>query len=93
MTETVRPDQIVILCLFLGVLGLVWLTVHRHRDRLAARIGRGRRLRLAEAAAIGPGDRALILAVDGREFLVLRVKGAPPVVVPITAADTAGGVA
>jgi flagellar protein FliO/FliZ len=82
----IRPDQILILILFLGALGLAWLAVQRNRAGLAERLGRGRRLRLAEAAAIGPGDRAMILAVDGREFLVLRIKGAPAVVVPLAAA-------
>jgi flagellar protein FliO/FliZ len=74
-----RPDQILILLCFLGALGAVWVYVHRNRGALSDRMARGRRLRVAEAAPIGPGDRAMILSVDGRDYLLIRLKGAAPV--------------
>lgn len=89
--SAIQPDQIVTLILFLAALGLAWVAVMRHRAALGARLGRGRRLRLAEVAGLGPGDRAMILAVDGQEFLVLRVRGAAPVLVPIAPPAGEGG--
>ncbi len=94
----VRPDQIVVLAAFLLVLGVVWALALRHRGTLRERLGGNRRLRVVEISMIGPSDRALLLAADGQEFLVLRMRGAAPVVVPLggppvpPAQPTAGGV-
>lgn len=82
-----RPDQILILLAFLGALAVAWAYVHRNRSALSARMARGRRLRVAEAAPIGPGDRAMILTVDGRDYLLIRLKGAAPVFRPLPAAQ------
>lgn len=86
--DLLRPDQIIILTAFLAGLGGLWLMVQRHRDGLSARMGRGRRLRVIETAALGPSDRAMILSVDGHDFLLLRMRGAPPVLHPIAPAAT-----
>lgn len=86
--DLLRPDQIIILTAFLAGLGGLWLMVQRHRDGLSARMGRGRRLRVIETAALGPSDRAMILSVDGQDFLLLRMRGAPPVLHPIAPAAT-----
>jgi len=83
--DLLRPDQIIILTAFLAGLGVLWALVLRHRDRLTARIGRGRRLQVVETAALGPSDRAMILSVDGQDFLLLRLKGAAPVLRPLGA--------
>lgn len=79
----IRPDQIAIVLVFLGALGLLWLLVLRNRAMLARHVSGNARLRLAEAVQIGPGDRALILTVDQREYLVLRVQGTAPVILPL----------
>lgn len=86
--DLLRPDQIIILTAFLAGLGGLWLMVQRHRDGLSVRMGRGRRLRVIETAALGPSDRAMILSVDGQDFLLLRMRGAPPVLHPIAPAAT-----
>ena len=86
--DLLRPDQIIILTAFLAGLGGLWLMVQRHRDGLSARMGRGRRLRVIETAALGPSDRAMILSVDGHDFLLLRMRGAAPVLHPIAPAAT-----
>ena len=80
-----RPDQILILLAFLGALGAAWVYVQRNRGALSERVARGRRLRVTEAAPIGPGDRAMILSVDGRDYLLIRLKGAAPVFQPLPA--------
>lgn len=79
MTTVIQPDQFLILIGFLGGLGALWWAVLRNRAGLTTRLTRDKRLRMVEATALGPADRAMILAVDGREFLVLRVKGAAPI--------------
>lgn len=75
--------QILTLVLFLGALLALWLYVQRNRDGLARKMGQDRRIKVAEVAALSPTDRAMILSVDGREFLVLRAKGTAPVVTPL----------
>lgn len=81
-TETalavVRPGQIMVLVLFMAVLALGWLVVKLNQGGLSRRLHQGKRLKLAEVAALSPTDRALILEVDGRSFLLIRCKGAAP---------------
>lgn len=81
--DVMRPDQIIALVAFMGVLGLLWLAVQRHKGGLAGRLHGNRRLRVAETAALGGADRAMILRVDEREFLLLRLKGAAPLLHPL----------
>lgn len=80
-----HPTQLVTLALFLGALFAAWYFVHRNKTGLARRIGQGKRITVAEVTALSPTDRAMILAVDGREYLVLRSKGTAPVVTALTA--------
>lgn len=79
-------DKIAVLALFMAALGAIWLLVMRHKGALGAHLHNGKRLRLTETTALGPADRAMILAVDGQEFLLVRVKGAPPILHPLAAA-------
>ena len=88
--EVLRFNQIISLVAFLASLGVLWFFVLRHRDGLSARMARGRRLRVIETTALGPSDRAMILSVDGRDFLVLRLKGAAPVLHALESPETAG---
>lgn len=77
--DVIRPDQILTLALFMAVLGLGWLVVKMNRGGLARRLAGNRRMALVEVTALSPTDRAMILAVDGREFLILRCRGEAPV--------------
>jgi len=76
--EVIRPGQITVLILFMAVLGLGWLWVRVNRGGLSRRLHDGKRLRLAEVAALSPTDRAMIVEADGRSFLLIRCKGAAP---------------
>lgn len=90
----VRPEQILTLVLFMAVLGLGWLLVRFNRGGLSRRLTQGRRLRLAEVTALSPTDRAMILEADGRAFLLVRCKGAAPILRalgPATAAQPEKG--
>lgn len=89
MPPTASPLQFLIVALFLGGLVLLWFLVQRHRGGLSSRIGRGRRITVVEVAPLSPQDRAMILAVDGKEFLVLRLRGSAPVVTALSAGDAA----
>ena len=84
--DIIRPDQILTLTLFMAVLGLGWFVVKMNRGGLARRIAGDRRMRLIEVSALSATDCAMILSVDGREFLILRCKGEAPVMRPLPAA-------
>lgn len=86
--DAIRPDQFITLALFMAVLALGWLVVKINQGGLSRRIAGGRRVTVAEVTALSPGDRAMILAVDGQEFLVLRCKGAAPVLQPLPPRQT-----
>lgn len=73
-------NQILTVALFLGALGLAWLFVMKNRGVIRPRLAQGRRMHMTEAAALGPNQRAMILQVDQREFLVVALKGAAPTV-------------
>jgi flagellar protein FliO/FliZ len=88
--DVIRPEQMAIVTGFLGALGILWFLVQRNRTVLARHVSGSARMRVAEAVPVGPGDRALILAVDDREFLILRVQGAAPVVLPLPASVPGG---
>ncbi|WP_240335384.1 flagellar biosynthetic protein FliO [Pseudotabrizicola algicola] len=89
--DLLRVDQIIILSAFLAGLGLLWALVLRNRQELNDHFGRGRRLRVLETAALGPADRAVILTVDGQDFLLLKLKGANPVLKPLRSARSECG--
>lgn len=82
-TPLIQTSQIITLILFLGALGAVWFLVQRNRDGLAKRVHQGKRIAVAEVTAISPTDRAMILSVDNREYLVLRARGFAPVMVEL----------
>ena len=81
--DLIPYDKIVTLALFMGALGVIWLLVQRHRGRLSAPLHQGRRLRAGAATSLGPAGRALILQVDGRDYLVVQVKGSGLAVQPL----------
>lgn len=84
-TPLVQTSQILTLILFLGALGAVWFFVQRNRDGLARRVHQGKRITVAEVTAISPTDRAMILSVDGHDYLVLRARGFAPVLMALPA--------
>lgn len=83
MMDVIRPEQFVILALFLAVLGLGWAFVRFNRGGLARRFQTAGRLHLAEVAALSPTDRAMIVEADGQSFLLIRCKGAAPLLHPL----------
>jgi flagellar protein FliO/FliZ len=84
--DLLRPDQILTLTLFMAALGAAWWWVHRNRAALEGRLGNKRRISVLESTALGPQDRAMILRVDGQEFMLLRLKGVPPLLQPLVSA-------
>ena len=84
--SVISSTQIMTMFLFMGLLGLLWLTVRLNRNGLTKKFGVGRRITVSEVTAIGPQDRAMILTVDRREYLVLRLRGAPPVITELAPA-------
>lgn len=82
--DLINPGQLLTLFGFLAGLGLLWYYVQRNKSGLARRMGPARRIKVTEVAALSPTDRAMILSVDAREFLVLRAKGSAPVMTELT---------
>ena len=74
----IRPGQLAVLALFMAVLGLGWLLFRLNQGGLSRRLHQGKRMKLVEVTPLSPTDRALILEVDGRSFLLIRCKGAAP---------------
>ncbi len=85
--DLINPGQVLTLFVFLAGLGLLWYYVQRNKSGLARRMGNDRRIKVVEVAALSPTDRAMILAVDSREFLVLRAKGTAPVITELLRGD------
>lgn len=93
--DVVSVQQILTVALFLALLvgAAVALRLMRGHGPLPAQ---GRRLRRGEELALSPAERVTILQVDGAEFLLLRQRGAAPVILPLPAsapAAKAGGIA
>lgn len=86
--DLVQTDQLLTLAGFFAVLGLLWLATRFWQAPVAARLQGNRRIRLGEVTSLSPADRAMILNVDGQDFLLLRLKGAPAILQPL---DTAAG--
>ena len=80
----VSSNQIANMLLFMAVLGLLWLAIRMNRHGLTKKLSSGRRIVVGEVTALGPQDRAMILSVDHREYLVLRMRGAAPVITELT---------
>ncbi len=78
--DLISLQQVLTVAGFLAVLGLAALAARFRRGPLA---GNGRRLRVTEVLALSPSERAIILRVDGRDYLVLRQRGTAPVVMPL----------
>lgn len=76
----IGPNQIANIFLFMAVLGLLWLAIRMNRHGLTKKLNSGKRIIVAEITALGPQDRAMILTVDHHDYLVLRLRGAPPVI-------------
>jgi len=68
-------DRLVTLGLFMAALGAAWIFVHRNKHGLSRKLAQGRRLQVQDTLALGANQRAVLLAVDGREFLVVQGKG------------------
>ena len=80
MLDIIRPDQIIAILALLGLLVAVWLIVRSNRGALTQRLTGDRRLRVTEVAMLGHSDRAILLSVDDREFLVVHAKGTAPMI-------------
>ncbi|SPF80089.1 hypothetical protein [Pseudoprimorskyibacter insulae] len=78
--ETLSPDRLIIVLLFLGALLALRYYVTRNRDVLSKKISGDRRLKLCEALPIN-GGRVYLLEADGERLCVVAGgKGAPTVV-------------
>ncbi|MDX1779698.1 MAG: flagellar assembly protein FliO [Thalassovita sp.] len=80
VTDVLQIDQILKVGGFLAVLVAVLVLVQSNRSKLSGRMAKGRRMQLSEVTALGPDARAMLLSVDGADFLVVTAKRQPPVI-------------
>ena len=71
-----------------AVLGLIWLAARLARAGGLARVPKGARLRVVETLALDARRRAVLIALDGREVLLLT-GGANDLLISVTPADVA----
>lgn len=80
VTDVLQFDQILKVGGFLAVLVAALLLVQANRSKLSGKMAKGRRMQITEVTALGPDARAMLLAVDGDEFLVVTTKRQAPVI-------------
>ncbi|CUH68482.1 Flagellar biosynthesis protein, FliO [Thalassovita gelatinovora] len=84
-TDILQIDQLLTVGGFLAALVAVLMLVQANRSKISGRIAKGRRMQLAEVTALGPDARAMLLSVDGTEFLVVTTKRQAPVITELPA--------
>lgn len=85
--DIIETQQLLTVGGFLALLVAAMFFVQANRGKLTGRIAQGRRMQLAEVTALGPDARAMLLNIDGKDFLVVTSKRQAPVVTPLEAAS------
>lgn len=88
--DVVSFQQILTVVLFLALLAGAAVMLRLMRGS-GAMPGPGRRLQRGAELALSPSERVTILQVDGAEFLLLRQRGAAPVILPLPPVASAEG--
>ncbi|MFY0682420.1 MAG: flagellar biosynthetic protein FliO [Thalassovita sp.] len=78
--DILQTDQLVTVGVFLAVLIAALYWVQGNRAALTGRIAKGRRMSVAEVTALGADARAMLLNIDGRDYLVVSAKKQAPVI-------------
>lgn len=78
--DIVSPQQVLTVALFLGVLGVFWLAVRLKKGPIRQTLTKGRRIRVSEVASLGGDDRAILMEVDGQDFLVVSTRKSAPAI-------------
>lgn len=79
-------DQILTVAVFLGLLVAVAIVVRARGGALRSRIHAGRRMQVVEVTTIGVGERAIMLRIDDRDYLVLSARRGMSHTIPLPAA-------
>lgn len=87
--DFLETQQILTTLAFLAVLGLAWVAVQMNKGRIGSKIKQGRRLVVCEAAAIGAGERAVLIEADGQPMLAILPRKGQAQIVPLAARPTA----
>ena len=82
--DTLSPDRLIIVILFLAALFAVRFVVTRHKDTLSHKISGDRRLKLCEALPISGGGRVMLFEADGQSFCIVSHGKSAPAVVPLS---------
>lgn len=85
MESIVAPSQYITVALFLAVMFAVLYFVRRYQKPLSAKLSAHTRIKVTSATAIGPQARAVILDVDGAEYLTILTKNGTAQLSPLPA--------
>lgn len=84
--DLLSTDQILTVVVFLGLLVAAAVVVRARGGALRRHIHAGRRMHLVEVTAMGPGERAILLRIDDRDYLVLSARRGMAQAIPLPAA-------
>lgn len=81
--DIVTIDQLLTVGGFLAVLLAALYVVQANKGKLKGKLSTDRRMAITEVTALGADSRAMLLNVDGQEFLIVTAKRQAPVVTPL----------
>ena len=88
-SQIIGTQQIVVTVLFLATMVALLLVLKRKGGVIRATLKAGKRISVIEDTAVSPTERLRLICIDKSEFVMLSVKGQPPVFLPLTSVKTA----
>ena len=88
-SQIIGTQQIVVTGVFLAVMIVVLIILRRKGGAIRASLKAGKRISVVEDTAVSPTERLRLISIDHSEFVMLSVKGQPPVLIPLTSVKPA----
>ena len=88
-SQIIGTQQIVVTAVFLAVMIVVLIILRRKGGAIRASLKAGKRISVVEDTAVSPTERLRLISIDHSEFVMLSVKGQPPVLIPLTSVKSA----
>ena len=88
-SQIIGTQQIVVTAVFLVVMIVVLIILRRKGGAIRASLKAGKRISVVEDTAVSPTERLRLISIDHSEFVMLSVKGQPPVLIPLTSVKSA----
>lgn len=78
--DVISLQQITIVIAFLAILIVVWMLISKKSGTLRGRLGGTKRMQVTEITTLGPQEKALIMQIDDREYLLIQSKKSAPMI-------------